>query len=507
MQGDRLAIVCTYPMVGIAMFGAITGVGGRFGGGFARGARARGVRCCLAVATLATGLVGGVSQAHAGWSPAARVLGESHFGSAVVAFDAQDRPWVAWSVGPEKGLASSGLFVARLTGRYRLTAVHRVPGPHLEELQSDPAFAVDSTGFGVLAWRYVTEYGPAGRNGAALTTWRLGAAPNKRVELIAPTGNGVGPVSLATNEHGKAIVMYSELEFPHAEFTTPTGRIDATRLSAGKVLAQQQVATITGGPTALNAQVTPGIGEGFQATWELEGGESDDFAALGADSSHATANGIFSPTQLTRWPAGLVQAPYSPEQLTSDRRGDQVVWWTAGQESKSSPQNLYVASRRSGESFSTPQLVGQTQYLGRPDIVIDRGGRVTIAWTQPEGKKLTAAVTAAGQVGGKLSAARLLTTGSNLGGLELVLTQRGEAVAAWWQELASGEVLAQAAAGSDGSHFTSPRTIFRKPARSTAACGGASLWPNRRNGVLAGWTCSAPGNGQRQVEEFRQYQP
>jgi hypothetical protein len=483
-----------------------TGAGGRLGGGFSLRPRARWLGRSLLLATLAIGLIGGVSDAQARWSPAARVLGESHFGNPVVAFDAQDTPWVAWSLGPEKGITSSGLFVARLTGRYRLAAVHRVPGPHLEELQSNPAFAVDSAGFGVLAWRYVTEYGVAGSNGAALTTWRLGGAPNKRVELIAPTGNEVGPVSVATNRHGDAIVMYSQVQFPYAELTTRIGRIDAARLSAGQVLAQQQVATITGGPTALNVQVAPGIAEGFQATWELEGGEAEHFAALGADTSHTAASGVFSRAQLTPFPPGLVQAPYSPEQIASDRRGDQVVWWTTGQESRSSPQNLYVASRRYGESFSAPQLVGRTEYLGRPDIVINRGGRVTIAWTQREGKKL-AALTAAGQVGGKLNTPRLLTTGLNLGGLELVLTQSGEAVAAWWQELASGEVLGQAAASADGTRFTTPRTIFRKTARSTLACGGPSLWPDRRNGVLAGWTCSTPGHGQHQVEEFAQYQP
>jgi hypothetical protein len=100
----------------------------------------------------------------------------------------------------------------------------------------------------------------------------------------------------------------------------------------------------------------------------------------------------------------------------------------------------------------------------------------------------------------------LLVTGSNLGGLELVLTQKGEAVAAWWQELASGEVLAQAAVSTDGSHFTTPHTIFRHSARSKLACGGASLWPDRRDGVLAGWTCSSSG-GRRQFEEFAHYQP
>jgi hypothetical protein len=68
-------------------------------------------------------------------------------------------------------------------------------------------------------------------------------------------------------------------------------------------------------------------------------------------------------------------------------------------------------------------------------------------------------------------------------------------------------VLAQAAASTDGTHFTTPHTIFTQTARSTLSCGGPSLWPDRRNGVLAGWTCSTPGNGQRQFEEFAHYQP
>jgi hypothetical protein len=347
------------------MFKAIAGVGGGLGDGLAWAPRARGLRRYLAVATLATGFIGGVPEAQAGWSPAARVLGESHFGNAVLAFDAQNTPWVAWNVSPEKGV-SSGLFVARLTGHYRLASLHRVPGPHLEEIQSQPAFAIDSAGFGVLAWRYVTEYGVAGRNGAAVTAWRLGGAPNERVELIAPTNTEVGPVSLATNQHGTAIVMYSDLEFPHSEITTRVGRIDAARLGAGKILAHQQVASITGGPTALNAQVAPGIAEGFQATWELEGGESDDFAALGADTSQATASGIFSPAQLTPWPAGLVQISDNPQQLISDPRGDQVVWWTTGQESATSPKTSTSPHAVTGRASALPNWLAKRSTLNVP---------------------------------------------------------------------------------------------------------------------------------------------
>jgi hypothetical protein len=95
----------------------------------------------------------------------------------------------------------------------------------------------------------------------------------------------VGPVSLATNRRGTTIVLYSELE---------SMQIDATRLSAGKILAHQQVATFTGEPTSFNAQVAPGIEEGFQATWELEGDESGHLAKLGIDTSQATASSVFS---------------------------------------------------------------------------------------------------------------------------------------------------------------------------------------------------------------------
>jgi hypothetical protein len=480
------------------MSNGISAVGKLVGDRPAWGPRAQWLRRSLAVTTLAIGLVGGAQKARADWSPAARVLAQGDFGSAGVAFDAHNTPWVTWSVGPEEGVASSGLFVARLAGHYRLASIHRVPGPYLEEVMSEPAFAIDSAGFGVLAWRYVTEYGFAGRNGAAVTTWPMSGAPSNRIELITPTHNEVGPVSLATNRRGTTIALYSE---------GGVGRIDAARLSAGKVLAHQQVATVTGGPTALNAQVAPGVAGGFQATWELEGGESEHFAALGADTSHATASGVFSPAQLSPWPAGLVRVSYTTQQLISGPDGDQVAWWTTGPEGAHSPQNLYVASRRPGQSFSAPQFIGQTEYLERPDIVISRAGRFMVAWTQPDGKKLTAAMTATGQVGGKLSTPRLLTTGSNLGRVELVLTQRGEAIVAWWQELASGEVLAQAAASADGTRFTAPHTIFKTTARSKLSCGGASLWADRRDGVLAGWTCSPPGNGLHQFEEFAHYQP
>jgi hypothetical protein len=265
--------------------------------------------------------------------------------------------------------------------------------PGLEEIQSQPALSVDSAGFGVLAWLYETALGPAGLNGAALTTWHLGSGPSKLVQLINPTRNDVGPVSLATNQRGTTIVMYSELEFPHTDVTTRVGRIDAARLSAGQVLAYQQVANIAGGQTALNPRVAPRIAEGFQATWELEGSEVDHFAALGTGISQASASGVFTPAQLTPWPTGIVAVTYGPEQAVSDTRGDQVVWWTTGQESATSPQNLYVASRRHGMIFSAPQLIGQTKYIARPGVVINRDGRFTVAWTQSEGKQMTAELT------------------------------------------------------------------------------------------------------------------
>jgi hypothetical protein len=84
------------------------------------------------VGTLAAKLVGGAQETQTDRSPAARVLGEGNVGSAVVTFDAQNTPWVTWSVDPEEGVASSGLFVARLVGHYRLASIHRGPGPHLE---------------------------------------------------------------------------------------------------------------------------------------------------------------------------------------------------------------------------------------------------------------------------------------------------------------------------------------------------------------------------------------
>jgi hypothetical protein len=475
-------------------------------GGLVRGGRAHWLRRSTAVAALAVVLTAGVPQAQAGWSPAARVLGQGHFGDAVVAFDAQSTPWVAWSVAPEHGVSPSGLFVAQLTGRDRLASVNRVPGPHLEEVVSPPAFAVDSAGFGVLAWQYVTEYGLTGLNGAAVATWPIGGAPSRPTELVAPTRRMVGPVSLATDRQASTIVLYSEFEVPQAESTTRAATIDAARVHAGRVLRRQRIATIADGATPLQAQVAPGVAEGFQANWELEGDESDHFAALGADTSQGTANGSFSAARLTPWPVGFTEATYRSQQLIDGPHGDQVAWWTAGPEDGT--QRLYVASRRQGESFSAPQLIGRIEGVTpRPDVVISRAGRFTIAWAQPAGARLSSAMAEAGSVGGKLHAARLLSPGSNLGGMELVLTQAGEAVASWWQELPSGELLAQAATSADDIRFTAPHTIFRRPAHPALACGGPSLWPDRRDGVLAGWTCSQPGVGQHEFEEFSHYQP
>jgi hypothetical protein len=101
--------------------------------------------------------------------------------------------------------------------------------------------------FGVLAWRYVTEYGFGGKKGASVISWRLGRSLGRRAELVAPTDRKIESLSLATNQRGTAIALYSELEFPQSEGATRVATIDAARLSAGKVLARQQVATITGG--------------------------------------------------------------------------------------------------------------------------------------------------------------------------------------------------------------------------------------------------------------------
>jgi hypothetical protein len=473
----------------------------------ARASRLRGCRRVLRVAVVfAVGFFGVVSVAQAGWSPAARVLGEGRFGDATVAFDAQNMPWVAWAVNPERGVASPGLFVARLTGDYRLASVQRVSAPSSEEMEQ-LVFGIDSAGFGVLTWRGLTGYRPGRTEDAAVTSWRLGGALTKPVELSTPSANEVGPVSLATNLHGTSVVMYSEAESPHAEGAVPTSRIAAARLSAGNVLARQTVGTISG-DTLINARVAAGTAERFQATWGLEGGASEQYAALGSDTAQANASGVFSAAQLTAWPAGFKRETLGRQQLISDPRGDQVVWWTTGQESATVPQDLYVATRRVGQPFDAPQLIGQTEYATpSPEVVINGVGRVTVAWTQPRGDKRTAVLAATGQAGGKLRTPRPLSTASRLGGLELVLTQAGEVVAAWWQELASGEVIAQAATSPAGAGFARPQMVFRTKAHAGLSCGGPSLWPDRRNGVLAGWTCNAAGNGQHEVEEFAHYQP
>ena len=95
-----------------------------------------------------------VGVASAGWSPAGQPTGSSTFalppttgglGSAGVAFDGRDRPWLAW---PD----AAGMAVGRLTSSYRLTEVRDIPG---SRYAGDAGLAIDHSG-DVLAALLVT---------------------------------------------------------------------------------------------------------------------------------------------------------------------------------------------------------------------------------------------------------------------------------------------------------------------------------------------------------------
>jgi hypothetical protein len=364
-------------------------------------------------------------------------------------------------------------------------------------LESSPDLAVDSAGYGILAWSYIPEYGSF-VSGSSVDTWRLGTAPSKRVELVA--SHSQATPSIAVNDRGVALVMYDTLEFPKSEGGTRTGTLDVARLSAGRILAREQLAAVTDGPTALNPEVSAATGEGFLASWELEGGAADHFATLGVASAQANANSAFPAAQLSPF-----QTPISRSfKLISDARGDQLATWTTGPETTATPQTLYIASRRHGQLFGKPQALGHKEFeTGPAQLAIGQTGHFTVLWTQPRGTRHTTVMAASGQVGGAAGSAQLLDSATNIGGPQLVLTGRGEAVAAWWSELPSHAMLVRAAVGKRGTTFARAQTIFTHP-RPSSGCGSVSLWPDRRGGVLAVSSC---GGEQTSVVQTSSYQP
>lgn len=408
-----------------------------------------------------------------------------------VAFDSHGSPWLAWSAGGEPGVPS-GLYVGHLMPNGTVRTLYRVPGSAGVQFQ-DEAFAITSSGRAVLVWNHRSSFA-FGNERTSVATWHLGARPSRPVQLLGQeTQDELDAPSIAANQDGLAVVLFGGLDFPHgAEHEQRIGQLWTALIDGRGRLVQRQLAVVAGTPQQPNVSALGA--NAFQANWGVETEMSGDiYTQAGADTSQSTSGGSFSQPQLTPWPLQLTNEVNSraPHLLTGDD-GDQVLWWTRGSEELTSPQQIFISSRRAGGSFRAPQAIGSTVWggdvagPGEVAATISPAGRITLAWKQL-GETGTARIeTAVGHAGGPIGQASPLTAPSSiLDTPKLVAGPRERAIAAWSIGSHGSEEVFQSAI-SRGEGFTRPRTLFGAP------CSQEGIWPSSK-GLLATSTCEIRG--------------
>jgi hypothetical protein len=447
---------------------------------------------CVVAVILLTGTLVGAPEAKAAWSAPSRVLGDPHFGNAVVAFDPLGVPWVVW-IGVRRDSTPSGVYVARLSGHYRLTSIHLVPGTRAQIIEGPLSFAIDSSGFAVVAWSYITEYGFGAPRGSAAATWRLGGAPRGHVALIpapGPDGGEVQAPVVATSSSGTTVVLYGESQFVGRDGTV-VGRVDVARFRAGHVVGRQRLASITRAPEQsdnFRGAVSRVSGGGFEAVLgPLNLGQRGSGEARG-ESARAGPSGVFGATTFTRLP--LEQVPtsiFGAQQVFSDARTDQLAVWVVEAPAGAGPYGtLYVSSRSAGGAFGAARLVGRSDETNAPHVATDGSGGFTVGLEQAH-----RVLVAEGRFGGAVTAPVVLATGVGSGDLRLAVTRTGETIATWWVEKRPGESLYQAAVSRDGLHFGGAQTLFRVPRHMI--CSGGQPTPEPQGGALVEIGCSTAG--------------
>ncbi|HWX96601.1 MAG TPA: hypothetical protein VNZ01_07085 [Solirubrobacteraceae bacterium] len=438
-------------------------------------------------------------DAAAAWSGPVRVRGHNDFENAVLAFDPAGAPWVAW-VGLGNGDRPGGVYVARLDGRHRLAAIRLVPGTRSEIIEDAPSFAIDPSGFGVVAWKYVTEYGVGEPRGAAAAMWRLGAGP-RRIQLIGEASNEIETPSVATSSYGTTVVLYGDRVPTPARDGGYVTRFHAVRFRAGLLLDRRPLANIaTPGelPEGFTSSVSPLSDGGFDAVLGLSNLVVSGAGQSGVDGTRAGSSGVFGPATFARLPAAVTPIDINGvRQVFTDQHANELVLWLA--EGTGPPySNLYVSSRIHRGVFGAFQLIGRSDFTNTPAVATGAAGRFTIGLEQ-EHRLLVAA----GRFGGPATAPLLLASAARIGGLRLAVTSRGETIATWWVEKRPGESMIQAAVSRDGLRFDRPRTLFQIP-RPQLSCGRAQPWPDPNGGLFVGISCA---NAHSRLEYLVHYHP
>jgi hypothetical protein len=439
-----------------------------------------------------------LSPALAAWGPTIPVSGPRIEG---LVFDHRNVPWATF-VAREARRRYGGKqwAIARLTSNDRFKDVHVVPGVRHEVEEIPPDLVLGPTDRGELLMQFTyPEPAPAGDTpfGVAAGAWRPGAA----VSRFAPLTRGLsyrfgGSPRLAINAAGTAVVLWSQ----------GNATVEFARLVDGRLLGVQkvglavkpeqrisgeemQVAELTPVAGPSSAVASPSRSAGFRAAWVV---------GPNIETTEAGPEGIFSAPVASPWPG--FPLPYS--KLVSDAHGDQTVLWSQSTGEHSS--NLYVISRRAGQRFGAPQLLGHDGMP--PTAVMDPSGRITVMWRQELTNTLFAAAGYAGQPLGSARSIWVAKTGSFIEDVKIVVTASGRVVAVWGIGAEPGgrrSLGVEAATSPDGVHFGAPHHLL-VPNSQVRQCSVPLLVPDRTGGAFVGMSCELRGQS---INEYARYRP
>ena len=488
---------------------------------------------CLAGCALATG------DAWAGWSKTVAVeksktcgVPEREDAPAGAAFDVHGAVWIAC----EPHGASGGLEIGRLTSRYRLTDTHVVPDTEGLVIQNE-SMSINRSGVAVLAWSYypAADEGAQGppAEGVAGITWHVGHPPGHPIELLSEHVGLWRTPSVAISPNGQAVVLFASnrwatpgreelpgedvqaalIQHDHLEGIEPL----LTPTTTYTQVAESGHGTILEHP---EASVTPA--GAFRASWQLV---DEPFGSRAiypppeqVETARGNSSGVFSRPEVTEViPISPVANPplgsFSYAGTASNARGDQAVTWVSGPVSgigdPNDPNvaNVYVASRRAGQPFAAPQLIGEGPYGGpyggeMPRTAIGPTGRITILW-QGASHQLLAAT---GSAGGTFGAPRPIAPDTGLGSITVAVTPREQVIAIWERKAPEGvEGTIESATSNNGAHFTRVRVISKRNAH-IVDCSSPSLTVARTGAALAEWQCLT-ATPEQSVDEFARYEP
>jgi hypothetical protein len=183
-------------------------------------------------------------------------------------------------------------------------------------------------------------------------------------------------------------------------------------------------------------------------------------------------------------------------------RGDAVVAWQAEIGNTYPPtEGFYVASRRAGQPFTTPQLLAELPYadVGGPRLTISPRGRFALGWSQhaPSTPAEKSVIVLDGRAGEPPGPPHVLSSGAD-DNPYVAVTKDGAIVAIWASRPGnSGSIYASSS--SDGEYFSPPQLIS---APSAVCPWPAWLVPDNAGGVLAGFQCSGGPDGNFEMSRY-----